>query len=179
MDNTNPARGNALSRLQNRLLLALATGLGVGLVPFAPGTFGSLWGPPLAWGLQELHGFGLSPAIAVSFHMTVSVLLWLLGVKACDAAIAWFGRKDPPWAVIDEIAAFPLVFAATRVTLVSAVVGFLWFRVFDILKPWPIRRVEYLPRGWGVMADDLVAALYAAPALWGTMQVLTWLGAPV
>jgi len=175
MDNTNPARGNALSRLQNRALLAVATGLGVGLVRVAPGTFGSLWGPPLVWGLQELSDAGLPPIL----YVVLCVLVWLLGVQACNAAIAYFDRKDPPWAVIDEIAAFPIVFAATRVTIVSAVVGFLWFRVFDILKPWPIRRVEYLPRGWGVMADDLFAGLYAAPALWGTMWVLTWFGAPV
>jgi phosphatidylglycerophosphatase A len=175
MDNTNPASENTRSGLQVRALLALATGLGVGLSRFAPGTFGSLWGPPLVWGLQELSDAGLPPIL----YVVLCAMFWLLGVKACDVAISHYDRKDPPWAVIDEIAAFPLVFAATRVTIVSAVVGFLWFRVFDILKPWPIRRVEYLPRGWGVMADDLFAALYAAPALWITMWILTWLGAPV
>lgn len=175
MDNTSPASENAAARLWRRVLLAFATGFGIGLSRYAPGTLGSLWGPPLVWGMQVLHDAGFPPLL----YVLACILMWLFGVKACDAAIRHFDRKDPPWAVIDEILAFPLVFAVTRVTLVSAVFGFLWFRVFDIIKPWPIRRVEYLPRGWGVMADDLLAGLYAAPALWGTMWLLQWLDAPV
>ena len=64
------------------------------------------------------------------------------------------------------------MFAFTELTPLSAVLGFFWFRVFDVVKPWPIRRFERLPRGWGIMADDTVAGVFACAALYGSMWAI-------
>lgn len=137
-----------------KLLFWLSIGLGVGGVKRAPGTLGSLWGLPLVWGLQQvsLHPLWLTSSAGV---------LFLLGIPICAAGMKAYQRKDPGHVVYDEIAAFPIVFLLTPITWTTAIAGFTLFRIFDISKPWPIRRVETLPGAWGVMADDTLAALYA------------------
>jgi phosphatidylglycerophosphatase A len=142
----------------DRIIMLLATGLGAGAAPRGPGTVGSLWGPPLAWTMQESGLTGWTWGL-------VAVAIILLGVPICARAAEILNRKDPGSVVYDEIAAFTLVFAVAPVDAVTAVLGFVFFRVFDIWKPWPVRRLELLPRGWGIMADDLVAGAYAAAAL--------------
>jgi phosphatidylglycerophosphatase A len=149
----------------DRLTLCLATGCGIGYAPKAPGTFGSLLGVLLVWLLQWL-------ALPTVVHVVVAVLLLLVGVPICGRAATLCGREDPPQVVYDEIAAFLIVFAFTELTLLSAAIGFGWFRLFDIAKPWPIRRLEHLPRGWGVMADDALAGVFAGAAVWGSMWVI-------
>lgn len=139
--------------------MLLATGLGFGLSPKAPGTVGSLWGPPLAWGMQQSGLTGWSWGVA-------AVLIILAGIPICDRAATQIGRKDPGQVVYDEIAAFTLVFAMVPVNWLTGLAGFGLFRLFDISKPWPIRRFERLPGGWGIMLDDLIAAIYAGAALW-------------
>ena len=148
-----------LTKRSDGVVLLLATGLGVGYSRWAPGTVGSLWGPPLVWGMQSAGLSGVGWAV-------VTVLLVLAGVPICSRAAALMDRKDPGSVVWDEIAAFPLVFAGTSVTWTTAVLGYLLFRLFDIVKPWPVRRFERLPAGWGIMADDLMAGLYAGGCLW-------------
>ena len=74
--------------------------------------------------------------------------------------------KDPGQVVFDEIAAFSVVFLFVPISLRSAILGFLLFRLFDVWKPWPARRLERLPGGLGIMADDFAAAVYAAGGLW-------------
>jgi phosphatidylglycerophosphatase A len=140
-----------------RLILLMAVGFGLGLAPFAPGTFGSLAGLPLAWGIQQLPDWGkwLAPLIC-----------FLIGVPICRIAARRLGLKDPGAVVFDEIAAFSVVFLAVKVNLVTSVLGFILFRIFDIAKPWPVRRLERLPGGWGIMADDFAAAAYAGGILW-------------
>ena len=134
----------------------LATGLGVGLVTRAPGTVGALWGLPWAWVL--LAGYGGAWAW---FSIPLGILL---GVPLCGrAARDLGGAKDPGAVVWDEIATVPLVF----VLLPTAgwwelLLGFGLHRLFDISKPWPCPRLERLPGGWGIMMDDVAAALYAA-----------------
>lgn len=139
-------------------MLVLATGLGSGYSPRAPGTVASLWGLALVWGMQAggLSGLGWGLAILV---------IVAAGVPLCSRAAELLGRKDPGSVVWDEIAAFPVVFSLAPLTWTTAVLGFVLFRLFDIVKPWPIRRFEQLPRGWGIMADDLVAGVYAAACL--------------
>jgi phosphatidylglycerophosphatase A len=151
---------------RDRIILLLATGLGFGYSRWAPGTVGSLWGPILVWGMQSagLTGVGWTvTAVAVA----------LVGVPICGEAGRLLELKDPGSVVWDEIAAFPLVFAFTSLTPTTAVLGFVIFRVFDIIKPWPIRRFERLPGGWGIMADDLIAAVYACVCL--TLLDRLWL----
>jgi len=138
-------------------------------MPVAPGTFGSLLGPPLVWGIQSLlPGESLS---AYLLQAGLGMLFFLLGVPLCNIGSRVIGRKDPGSVVIDEIAAFFVVFACVPVSWETGILGFLLFRLFDITKPWPVRRLEQLPEGWGVMADDLMAGLYACFVLlfivWG------------
>lgn len=153
-----------LERLWERTALVLGTGLGAGFSPVMPGTAGSLWGLPLVWGLKQQPG---PPLLEVA----VAVLVIVAGVAICGRAARTFGQHDPPQVVFDEIAAFPLVFCAVPFDPTTAVIGFVWFRLFDITKPWPIRRIEKLPDGLGIMADDLLAGAYAAAALWLTVKL--------
>jgi phosphatidylglycerophosphatase A len=147
----------------------LASGLGLGFLPWVPGTWGSLWGLPLAWGVGRLPW----PAA-----LTVACAVWLMGVPLCALAARRLGRKDPGAVVWDEIAAFPVVFFLVDLTRPlpqlwpTLAAGFVLFRVFDILKPPPIRSLERLPGGWGIMVDDVAAAAYARVAL----HVLVWMG---
>lgn len=155
----------------DRLAVLLATGLGAGRVPFAPGTVGTLWGIPLAWAILLLpHLLWQVMAIAV---------LCLIGVPICGAASAHFGRKDPGCIVWDELASLPIVFlglpAAAMGRVEIALAGFLLFRFFDISKLPPVRALERLPGGWGVMADDMAAAAYAL----ATFMLLRWLIPPL
>jgi len=100
----------------------------------------------------------------------IGVGLFFLGVPICNIGARILGRKDPGAVVFDEIVAFFVVFACISVTPKTALLGFVLFRLFDISKPWPIRRLEYFPDGWGVMADDLMAGLYAFASLWLILQ---------
>jgi len=123
----------------------------------APGTFGSLVGLPVAWGARQFP-FGWQLAFAAAF--------FLLGIPVCRRAAELLHAKDPGAVVFDEIAAFPVLFLFAPFTWRSAIAGFVLFRLFDITKPSPCRRLERLPGGWGIMADDLIAGLYAGGALW-------------
>jgi phosphatidylglycerophosphatase A len=143
----------------------LATGFGAGYVPLIPGTIGSLWGLPLVWGIQLIVDDPLVRAV-------LAAIIFFAGILICGAAEKQFEKEDPGQIVFDEIAAFPVVFLFVEMTLLTAVIGFVLFRLFDIFKPWPIRKIERLPGGLGVMADDLVAGIYAAAGLLLTHQVL-------
>ncbi len=138
--------------------MLLATGLGVGWSPLAPGTWGTLWGLPLAWGLAELPSVG--------WRLAVLVALFLIGVPVCSYAADRLGGKDPGAVVLDEIVALPLALVFVPFTFWTAVLAFVLFRFFDISKLPPVGYAERLPRGWGVMADDIVAGGYAAVVLY-------------
>jgi phosphatidylglycerophosphatase A len=148
-----------------RTALFVGTGAGIGFAPIVPGSFGSLWGPLVVWWLR-------SPALPGLLYAAAALLLVVVGVPICTTGARVLRRHDPAPVVIDEIAAFPIVFAVVELDLATAILGFLSFRVFDITKPWPVRRFERLPRGFGIMADDLVAAVYAGGALWLIVRIL-------
>jgi len=152
--------------LVDRLVLLLSTGLGLGNAPVAPGTFGSAGGILLAgfakWACPSTWGYALVVA-AVS----------LVGVPICSRAAALMSAKDPQRVVIDEIAAVLLLFVAVEWNWKTAALGFVLFRLLDVTKPWPIRALERLPRGWGIMADDLAAGAIAAAALYGFASLST------
>lgn len=144
----------------DKLVVLLGTGLGVGFIPFAPGTFGSLWGPLLIWGVQLAEWSG--PVIAI-----VAISTTLIGIPICTRSASALGKHDPGSVVYDEIAAFWIVYLPILIldipmdwTLAGA--GFVLFRIFDIAKPWPVCRLEKLPDGTGIMADDLAAGAFAA-----------------
>jgi len=152
------------------LRVALATGLGVGVAaPVAAGTFGSAMGLGLFWVLSTIWGW---PATVAGAVLCTTIGLWSAG-----AAESYFGRDDPGPVVIDEIAGqlVTLLFLPPKIPILVA--GFLLFRVLDITKPYPAHRLEALPGASGIMADDLMVAVYANLALQIATRLFPgWLG---
>jgi phosphatidylglycerophosphatase A len=136
--------------------LAVATACGVGYIPFAPGTFGSAVGLLLWW--------AIGPSSTAFQGLTIAVLL-IAGSLSGSVAERHFGRVDPGHVVVDEVMGMLLTLFLLPVGWRGAIAGFLLFRAADILKPFPARRLERLPGGIGVMADDAMAAIYANLAL--------------
>ena len=143
----------------------IAFGFGSGLAPKAPGTVGTLLGLPLFWLI-----------VAVTPDLTNQIILltatFLLGVWACGRTGRALGVADHGGMVWDEIVAFALVLLFTPASWLWIALAFALFRLFDILKPWPISFADmHLKNGFGVMFDDLLAAGYAIAAIKG----LQWL----
>ena len=156
----------------------VATCFGLGWLPVAPGSWGSL-PPALAFGMLMYAGM---PAAA----LVVLAVMLAAGCVACilcaPASIAAKGEDDPGEVVMDEFAAQALTFLVLPLlvvrgltgweSLVFASIGFLAFRVIDITKPWPIRKLEQLPAGWGILADDLAAGIESAILVYIAMRLL-------
>lgn len=138
-----------------RLALFIATSAGVGYAPVAPGTFGSAAGLVL-WAMLP-HSAAVQ-AIAI-------VVLFAVGSWSGTVAEHHFGKTDPGQVVVDEVMGMLITLFLNPVGWTGALVGFLLFRVADVIKPWPANRLEALPGGVGVMADDGMAAVYANLAL--------------
>jgi phosphatidylglycerophosphatase A len=215
---TETPTGTGNAQKKPRLAMLIATAFGVGYIPKAPGTFGSLVGiftavlsavfflrPVSFRDLFSLHP--LTDAIFSDNHFLVPgsdihdsalglpllcalgllVLLSAIGVWSASRAADYSGIKDPQFVVIDEVAGqhvtliLPLIpialphltqhldlstyaifFTLSLLNWKYLLLGFVLFRLFDIWKPFPVRQLESLPRGWGVMADDWMAGIYAA-----------------
>ena len=135
-----------------------ATFCGVGLAPVAPGTFGSLVAVPLAWWIFGVGGAG---AVAVA-----AAIVFAIGTWASEVIVRRVAVHDPQLIVIDEVAGQLLVLAAVTRDPMWYAAGFLLFRAFDILKPWPASWADRtVGGGLGVMLDDLIAAGYAIAIL--------------
>lgn len=145
------------------LSLAVATAFGVGYVPFAPGTFGSLAGLAVFVAVRA----GSAAAGWPVLELVAIVVVYLLGAWSATAAESHFGHIDPGPVVIDEVLGMLVTLAFVPVSITGALVGFVLFRIFDVIKPPPCNRLEALPGGWGVMSDDLMAALYAYACVQG------------
>lgn len=155
----------------NSLLLWIAQGFGIGRVPIAPGTFGSMVG--LLWfALLLLTGNWWCYLAGTITGLALSVWLCGKGEKILD-------QKDPGSVVFDEIAAIPICFIGwlaivivrtgswpapeyfiSKQTWLLTIAVFAVFRFFDVAKPWPVRQSQSLPGGWGVTVDDALAAVY-------------------
>ena len=145
------------------LAVWIATCGGVGYFPVAPGTAGSAVAVGLAVALDRMP---ISRAWAWTSLGALAVGLFFLGVWAASRAERFFGRVDPGHVVIDEVTGQMLTFlSAPDASWKWLLAGFLLFLVFDIVKPFPARRAERLPGGWGIMTDDVVAGAYAMTAL--------------
>jgi phosphatidylglycerophosphatase A len=132
----------------------LAFGFGTGLAPFAPGTFGSLPGILLFWLTMD---YGLYVQLGVAAGIT------LAGIWICGESARRIGVHDHGGIVWDEIVGMYLTLFAAPVSVLGWVLAFVFFRVMDIVKPWPIRDLDHrIGGGVGIMLDDLAAALYAA-----------------
>ena len=147
----------------------IVTALGAGLVPVAPGTFGSLAAAvlylPALWLPSPWPWILAAAELAVVLILTAAVLPGVLRLPV---------EKDPSWVVIDEVAGMLLVLCLVPSSPRHLLAAFLLFRLFDILKPFPIRRLEKLPGAWGVTVDDLMAGVYAAGVIWIFEGVLRW-----
>jgi len=161
-----PAQPPKSSLLRPPILLA--TWFGAGLLPKAPGTWGSLAALPFAWLIFDLGGVvGLAVATIIVFG---------LGCWAADAYVRELGGDDPGPVVIDEVAGQWLTLLVVPPDLVLYALGFVFFRITDIFKPWPANWADrQIKGGLGIMLDDIFAALYAAAALYG-VQYLLYLG---
>lgn len=167
--------------LGDYLALTTATGFGVGYAPVVPATWGSLAGVGIfllaRWGkdvfLRWRQWGETGQAIETAQNLTDAacliflVGLFLAGIAAASRTEKITGRKDARVIVIDEICGLLLVFfllpAAVGWQMIAA--GFIVFRIFDVLKPYPANRLEILPGGLGVMADDAMAGIYTAAVL--------------
>jgi len=145
-----------------RLAFALATGFGSGYSPIAPGTAGSAVGLVFVWGMSYLNLPGQIAAVIV-----VSVL----SIVAADIVARTTGLKDPGLVVADEIAGMMVTMIAIPFTLKTALIGFILFRVMDVVKPPPARQFERFKGGVGIVADDLMAGVYAHLALRGVLML--------
>ncbi len=151
----------------------LASCFGLGWLPLAPGTWGSL--PPAIIFALMCH-FGASVMLVAVVMAVLALAGSIVCVKCASAVIAATGQSDPRQLVADEFAGQAVTFLAipfipmnnpfsNSQIWITVLLGFILFRFFDILKPWPIRKLEKLPGGRGILADDLLAGLYAAIAL--------------
>jgi phosphatidylglycerophosphatase A len=140
------------SRSLDFLARFVATGFFSGYSPFAPGTAGSAVGLllfiPLAWA-------------SWSVQIGICVLVFFVGVVAASRVARLVGLEDPGIVVVDEVLGMWLSILGLPFTPLVALLGFLLFRVLDVVKPYPASALEHLPRGWGIMADDVAAGLYA------------------
>lgn len=208
-----PAASHPASQVQRkpRFAIFVATAAGLGYLPKAPGTWGSLGGiiPPLLpwlvfYGVNSLLGFdvGFSPvkfsraSFVVDpflfYNLMLLIAVAAIGVWSAESAARYWHQKDPQRVVIDEVSgqhltlllgcmlpvsrglaathwtAFPLglITVHTPLSWKYLLLGFILFRVFDIWKLFPARQAESLPGGWGIMADDWIAGVYAALGLW-------------
>lgn len=135
----------------------LAFGFGSGLAPKAPGTAGTLAGIPL---------FLLLASLPIGVYVLVVTLLFLLGVPLCERVSRDLGEHDHGGIVWDEIVGLLVTMTAVPVSWKTVIAGFLLFRLFDILKPWPIRWLDrHVGGGFGIMVDDLLAGIFAAAVL--------------
>jgi phosphatidylglycerophosphatase A len=143
------------------IALALATALGTGYIPFAPGTFGSIVGLVL-WALLPQ---------AVAPQLTAIVVVFALGAWSGSYAERHFNQTDPGPVVLDEVLGVLITLFMNPVGWTGALIGFLLFRLADIVKPYPANRLEALHGGIGIMADDAMAAVYSNLALRGVALV--------
>ena len=161
-----------------RLALFIATACGLGYIPVAPGTWGSLGGILLYFAVQVAFPPTYFPGLRKSFEVpgwsaawagiATTVVIAALGVWSATTAARFWNVSDPQRVVIDEVSGqhmtYLLAFAPLKWKYL--LLGFILFRVFDIWKPFPARQAESLPGGWGIMADDWIAGIYAAIGLW-------------
>lgn len=137
----------------NKFVLMLATGLGSGYIPLMPGTAGSAVGVLVYYLLKDLPRGPYWATMAAVFFLAV----WSSAI-----AEALLETKDPPRIVIDEVVGMLVTLSLLPFSWKTVLIGFILFRVFDIWKPFPVRLLQdKVPGGWGVVADDVMAGLYA------------------
>jgi phosphatidylglycerophosphatase A len=151
---------------KSSLSLFLASGCYIGFIPGAPGTYASVATTAV------LYAVSRTQAHAGELYVSVFCLVTAAGVLASTEAARSRGLKDPSFVVIDEVSGQLATFLLVPLELRNLVLGTALFRLFDIWKPFPIRRLERLPGGAGIMADDVLAGLYATAILYLVNRVM-------
>ena len=142
----------------------LATCFKIGHLPIAPGTWGSL-AAVIGWWLWLQY---LDPLVFIVLIITI----FTIGVFAANIIIDHTGEKDPSRVVIDEVSGQWLGLLMLPDGTLYIAGAFILFRFLDILKPWPIRKLEHFPKGWGVMLDDMLAGLLTLCLIQGVSRLL-------
>jgi len=138
--------------LFHSLMVFLATGGYSGYFPIAPGTAGTLATLPLVW---------IMTFLPIPIHLAFILILFFLGVASSSYFSRFYKQKDPSRVVIDEVVGFLITMFMVPFNWATLLLGFLIFRLADIIKPFPAGRSEKLPSGWGIMMDDAFAGIYA------------------
>ncbi len=151
------------SVFSDKIAIVLSTWFGSGLSPFASGTIGTLAAVPLVLALNSL---GILSSV-YTVLITVVIAVW-----SSDRTQDVLGKKDPSEVVIDEVAGYLLTMALLPHSWLTLCLGFFLFRFFDVLKPFPIKHLEKLKGGFGIVFDDLLAGLYACGGTWIILYVI-------
>ena len=147
-----------------RLGVFIATCAHVGYAPVAPGTFGSAAGLVIYY-LVRRQG-------STAVELGVIAVILVIGLWSATEAEHHFGGIDPGPVVIDEVIGMLITLALHPVNVLGAITGFFIFRVLDVIKPWPARRLELLPGGFGIVLDDVMAGIYGNLLIWGLVRLL-------
>ncbi|MFT7234474.1 MAG: phosphatidylglycerophosphatase A [Methylophagaceae bacterium] len=147
--------------LLKRPVCFLGLGFGSGLAPKAPGTFGTLAAIPIYLFMQNL---------SITLYVILTVFAFIVGIYICQQSANWLGKDDPSAVVWDEIVGYLVTMVAAPQGWQWIALGFVLFRLFDILKPWPISVADQqLHGGFGIMLDDVIAGIFA-----GVLVQLAW-----
>lgn len=128
----------------------------MGLIPIGPGTFGTLAAIPLFYALT------FTP---LYLYLAITVVIILISVWASTITEQIYNKRDPGQVVADEVCGYLVTMILVPPTITNIFFGFLLFRLFDITKPYPVRKFEKLPGGWGIVIDDVAAGVYACITL--------------
>ena len=135
----------------------LGLGFGSGLAPVAPGTFGTLAAIPIYLLMQNL---------SLITYLVLTTIAFIVGIWICQQSADWLGKEDPSAVVWDEIVGYLITMIAAPTGWLWIVIGFVLFRFFDILKPWPISLADReIHGGLGIMVDDVIAGVFAGVLL--------------
>ena len=145
------------SRPTPRWATLIATFFGIGRLRPGPGT----WGSATTVVLWAASAYALAPGLRTSAAIACAILITLIGIPAATQVARGAGAKDPQFVVIDEVAGQMVAMIGVPLAWKSFLAGFILFRVFDIVKPPPVRQLEAIPEGAGIVLDDIAAGLYA------------------
>ena len=139
--------------LLKRPVCFLGLGFGSGLIPKAPGTFGTIAAIPIYWLMKDL---------SLAIYVAITVVAFLAGIWICQKSADWLGKDDPSAVVWDEIVGYLITMIAAPSGWQWLLLGFVLFRFFDIVKPWPISWADKsLHGGLGIMVDDVIAGMFS------------------
>ena len=150
--------------LLRRIGVFIATCAYVGYAPVAPGTFGSAIGLAVFYLVRQQR--------STTVEIAAIAVLVAVGLWSATEAEHHFGGIDPGPVVIDEVVGMLITLAFIPVNMAGAIVAFFIFRLLDVVKPWPARRLEHLPGGFGVVLDDMMAGVYGNIVMWGLVSLM-------